>query len=62
MAGRRVGRNLFGAWYACIAVGFVLLAFRAWLLRAAPWTVVLRGVIAAGFALLAWQEWRRKPG
>jgi hypothetical protein len=57
---RRVRRRLYAAWYFCIGVGFLLLGFRAYLLGATFWTVVLRWIIAVGFCLLAWLELRRK--
>jgi hypothetical protein len=57
---RRIGRRLYAVWYFCIALGFLLLGIRAWLLGAVLWTVILRWIIAAGFCLLAWLELRRK--
>jgi hypothetical protein len=42
-----------GWWYACIAVGFFLLAFANALRGARPLMVLPRVVIAAGFAALA---------
>jgi hypothetical protein len=49
---RRLSR-LFGWWYLCVGLGFVLLAIRNWIAHAAPWAVAIRFVIAAGFLLLA---------
>jgi hypothetical protein len=56
--GRRRSR-LWGWWYACIAVGFFLLAFANALRGARPLMVLLRVVIAAGFAALANAEFHR---
>jgi hypothetical protein len=61
--GRRNGKRwsrLLGWWYACIAVGFLLLAFANALRGARPLMVVLRVVIAAGFAALARAELHRQ--
>jgi len=57
---KRTRRRLYAVWYFCIGVGFLLLGFRAYLLGATFWTVVLRWIIAVGFCLLAWLELRRK--
>ena len=48
--------GLLGWWYACIAVGFFLLALVQTLRGAGPWMILLRAGVAAGFAVLAWVE------
>jgi hypothetical protein len=58
----KIRRRLYAAWYFCIALGFLLLGIRAYLVGAVLWTVLLRWVIAAGFCLLGWLELRRKTG
>lgn len=61
--GQRKGSRrsrLLGWWYACIAVGFFLLALANALRGARPLMILLRVVIAAGFAALAHAEFRRQ--
>ena len=48
------------AWYLSIAIGFVLLAIRAYVAGASIAAVLLRILIAAGFATLAWDQNRRR--
>lgn len=45
-------------WYFSIALGFLLLAVRAYLLGGRFSLTLLRVVIAAGFAALGWLQWR----
>jgi len=53
----------YSVWYVLIAVGFVLLALRAYVAGASTGGVLLRVFIAIGFAALAWdqnRQWRRR--
>ena len=53
--------RLYAIWYACIALGFLLLGiFRA--IRFHGDGVVLRLIIAAGFGALAILQWRGGRG
>ena len=56
-----VDRRLFAWWYVSIALGFVLLALRSFVLGGNRWLTALRLVISAGFAALAWLEFRARP-
>jgi hypothetical protein len=40
---------MYGWWFVCIALGFLLLGLRSILAGGHPWMAVLRFVIAAGF-------------
>ena len=55
-------QRLFGYWYLCIAVGFLLLAVHRAVLGVRTSAVVVRLVIAIGFALLAWLQFRKPNG
>jgi hypothetical protein len=46
--------RIFGWWYACIAVGFLLLGVRSILGHEGAWSIALHAIISAGFAVLAW--------
>ena len=50
--------RLYAWWYTCTGLGFVLLAVRNWIAHTAPWTIILRFVIAAGFFLLGFATFR----
>jgi len=54
--------RLYAWWYTCIGLGFVSLAVRNWIAHTAPWTIVLRFVIAAGFLLLGYATFRSAQG
>jgi len=56
--GRRRLSRLFGWWYFCVGLGFILLGIRNWMVRAPRWSVALRFVIAAGFLILAFAVFR----
>jgi len=43
---------MFGLWYVCIGLGFVLLGVRNLVRGERPWSIVLRFVIALGFFAL----------
>lgn len=49
-------RRLFGWWYLCIGVGFLMLTLHRWMLGERAWLIALRAVIGAGFLVLAWLE------
>lgn len=51
-------RPWMALWYFSIALGFLLLAVRAYLLGGRFSLTLLRVVIAAGFAALGWLQWR----
>lgn len=51
-------RPWMALWFFSIALGFLLLAVRAYLLRGRLSLTILRVVIAAGFAALGWLHWR----
>lgn len=44
--------QLFGWWYVCIGIGFVLLALRTYIAGSGVLPILLRAVIAAGFIIL----------
>jgi hypothetical protein len=45
-------KRLWGWWYICIGLGFILLGFRNLVAGITGWPVALRWIIAAGFLLL----------
>jgi hypothetical protein len=52
---------MFGWWYLCIGVAFVLLGLRSAIRGDPAWSVAVRFLIAAGFAVLAVGTLRRRP-
>jgi hypothetical protein len=44
--------RMFGLWYVCIGLGFVLLGVRNVIRAERPWSIALRFAIALGFFAL----------
>jgi hypothetical protein len=61
ISGKRRRTRMFGWWYVCLGVGFVLLGFRSLLRGDALWSIILRYVIAAGFVILGVATLRSSP-
>jgi hypothetical protein len=58
---QRSKSRLLPWWYACISVGFLLLAIYRVIIGEKPWLIALRVIIALGFAALAAFEFRSGP-
>jgi len=52
---------MFGWWYLCIGLGFVLLGLRSLMRGDAAWPIALRFVIAAGFFALGAGTLQSRP-
>lgn len=52
--------RLFGWWYTCIGIAFILLAFRSAVRGDALWAVIIRLVIGFGFLALSRGTLRRR--